>query len=318
MHKAILEVQEISVMIGERVVLYPISLELLPGQKLAVAGETGSGKSTLLKAIAGLQNLKSGAVYLQGERVEEAWEKLIPGHRKIAYLSQHFELRNNYRVHEILSYAEKVTKQEAAEIYRLCQIDHLLNRKTDQLSGGERQRIAMARLLVGAPVLFLLDEPFSNLDALHKQTMKQVMLDLGKAMQINWVLVSHDPGDWLSWADELLILREGKQLQKGAPASLFYAPKDEYTAGLLGAYSELNTREWEQLSGERLEVPKIIRPAQLQLSTVNTAPLKGYVKETEFVGYGYLLTIELESGSRIKLFHQEAFQRDSAVGVQLR
>ncbi|MCF1713651.1 ABC transporter ATP-binding protein [Flavihumibacter sp. RY-1] len=318
MHKAILEVQEISVRIGDRMVLYPISLELRPGQKLAVAGETGSGKSTLLKAIAGLQNLKSGAVYLQGERVEEAWEKLIPGHRKIAYLSQHFELRNNYRVQEILNYAEKVTEQEAAEIYRLCQIDHLLNRKTDQLSGGERQRIAMARLLVGAPILFLLDEPFSNLDALHKQTMKQVMLDLGKAMQINWVLVSHDPGDWLSWADELLILREGRQLQKGNPASLFYAPEDEYTAGLLGTYSVLNASEWEQLSGERLEFPKIIRPAQLQLSTVNTAPLKGYVKETEFVGYGYLLTVELESGNRIKLFHQDACQPDSPVGVQLR
>lgn len=318
MHKAILEVQEISVRIGERMVLYPISLELRPGQKLAVAGETGSGKSTLLKAIAGLQNLKSGAVYLQGERVEEAWEKLIPGNQKIAYLSQHFELRNNYRVQEILSYAEKVTEQKAAEIYRLCQVDHLLNRKTDQLSGGERQRIAMARLLVGAPVLFLLDEPFSNLDALHKQTMKQVMLDLGKAMQINWVLVSHDPGDWLSWADELLILREGRQLQKGNPASLFYAPEDEYAAGLLGAYSVLSAREWEQLSGERLEGPKIIRPAQLQLSAVHTASLKGHIKETEFVGYGYLLTIALEEGSRIKLFHQEACQPDSTVGVQLR
>ena len=318
MHKAILEVQEISVMIGDRMVLYPISLELLPGQKLAVAGETGSGKSTLLKAIAGLQNLKSGAVYLQGERVEEAWEKLIPGHRMIAFLSQHFELRNNYRVQEILSYAEKITEKEAAEIYRLCQIDHLLNRKTDQLSGGERQRIAMARLLVGAPVLFLLDEPFSNLDALHKQTMKQVMLDLGKAMQINWVLVSHDPGDWLSWADELLILREGKQLQKGDPASLFNAPEDEYAAGLLGAYSVLSAREWEQLSGEQLEGPKIIRPSQLQLNAVHTASLKGHIKETEFVGYGYLLTITLEEGSCIKLFHQEACAPDSAVGVQLR
>ncbi|MCU0384443.1 MAG: ABC transporter ATP-binding protein [Flavihumibacter sp.] len=318
MHKAILEVQEISVMIGDRMVLYPISLELLPGQKLAIAGETGSGKSTLLKAIAGLQNLKSGAVYLQGERVEEAWEKLIPGHRKIAYLSQHFELRNNYRVQEILSYAEKVTEQEAAEIYRLCQIDHLLNRKTDQLSGGERQRIAMARLLVGAPALFLLDEPFSNLDALHKQTMKQVILDLGKAMEINWVLVSHDPGDWLSWADELLILREGKQLQKGDPASLFNAPEDEYAAGLLGAYSVLSEREWEQLSGERLKGPKIIRPAKLQLNTVHTAPLKGHIEESEFVGYGYLLTIALETGSCIKLFHKEACQPESAVGVQLR
>lgn len=318
MHEALLEIKEISVQIGERMILYPISLVLRPGQKLAVAGETGSGKSTLLKAIAGLQNLKSGAVYLQGERVEEAWEKLIPGHRKIAYLSQHFELRNNYRVQEILSYAEKVTEKEAAEIYRLCQIDHLLNRKTDQLSGGERQRIAMARLLVGAPLLFLLDEPFSNLDALHKQTIKQVMFDLGKSMQINWVLVSHDPGDWLSWADELLVLRAGKQVQKGDPALLFYDPENEYTAGLLGTYSVLSSQEWKQLIGVQGQVPKIIRPVQLQLSPVATAPLKGQVEGSEFIGYGYLLTIQLETGSRIKLFHHSAFQSHSAVGVQLR
>jgi iron(III) transport system ATP-binding protein len=318
MHEPILEVKEISVKIGERMALYPISLNLQAGQKLAVAGETGSGKSTLLKAIAGLQNLKSGAVYLQGERVEEAWEKLIPGHRRIAYLSQHFELRNNYRVKEILSYAEKVREQDAAEIYRLCQIDHLLNRKTDQLSGGERQRIAMARLLVGAPLLFLLDEPFSNLDALHKQTMKQVMLDLGKAMQINWILVSHDPGDWLSWADELLILRDGKQLQKDAPVTIYFSPADEYTAGLLGAYSVINSLEWEQLSGEKTDSAKIIRPAALELGAIGTAPLIGQVKEVEFVGYGCLLTIELQGENRVKLFHPESAELDSVVGVQLR
>lgn len=313
-----LEISNVSVQNGEQTVLAPISLSLLPGKKLAVAGETGSGKSTLLKSIAGLQNLSSGSVLLKGKRVEEPWEKLIPGHPEIAYLSQHFELRNNYRVGEILSYAEKIPASQAAEIYLICQIDHLLQRKTDQLSGGERQRIAMARLLVGAPAVFLLDEPFSNLDVLHKQIMKQVMVDLGRAMQINWVLVSHDPGDWLSWADELLILRNGQRVMQGDPTVLYYEPADDYAAGLLGPYSRISAKEWELLSGEITPASKIIRPGQLELVPVQQAALQGRIEAVEFIGYGYLLTIRLSGQTSIQVFHPGAISIDSPVGVQLR
>jgi iron(III) transport system ATP-binding protein len=313
-----LEISNVSVQTGEQTVLAPISLSLLPGKKLAVAGETGSGKSTLLKSIAGLQNLSSGSVLLKGKRVEEPWEKLIPGHPEIAYLSQHFELRNNYRVGEILSYAEKISASQAAEIYLICQIDHLLQRKTDQLSGGERQRIAMARLLVGAPAVFLLDEPFSNLDVLHKQIMKQVMVDLGRAMQINWVLVSHDPGDWLSWADELLILRNGQRVMQGDPTALYYEPANDYAAGLLGPYSRITANEWEILSGEITPGSKIIRPGQLELVPVQQAALQGRIEAVEFIGYGYLLTIRLSGQTSIQVFHSSAISIDSPVGVQLR
>lgn len=313
-----LEISNVSVQTGDQTVLAPISLRLLAGKKLAVAGETGSGKSTLLKTIAGLQNLSSGSVLLKGKRVEEPWEKLIPGHPEIAYLSQHFELRNNYRVGEILSYAEKISASQASEIYLICQIDHLLQRKTDQLSGGERQRIAMARLLVGAPSVFLLDEPFSNLDVLHKQTMKQVMVDLGRAMQINWVLVSHDPGDWLSWADELLILRNGQRVMQGDPTALYYEPADDYAAGLLGPYSRISANEWKLLSGEITAGSKIVRPGQLELVTVQQAALQGRIEAVEFIGYGYLLSIRLSGQNSIQVFHPNAISIDSPVGVQLR
>ena len=318
MPEAIISVKEISALAGSGTALYPISFELPAGRKLAVAGETGSGKSTLLKSIAGLQNLAGGQVLLNGRRVEEPWEKLIPGHPSIAYLSQHFELRNNYRVGDILSYAEKVSEAAAAEIYRHCQIDHLLSRKTDQLSGGERQRIAMARLLVGAPSVFLLDEPFSNLDALHKQTMKTVMAVLGRTMQITWILVSHDPVDWLSWADELLILRAGRRIMQGFPHELFYHPADEYTAGLLGPYSVIDPYNWELLGGKKEQQPNIIRPAQLKIDVTATAPLTGKVLEAEFVGYGFLLETVLDNGNRIKIFHQEAPEPGTRVGIQLR
>jgi iron(III) transport system ATP-binding protein len=161
-----------------------ISFTQQKARKLAIAGETGSGKSTLLKMIAGLAQPAEGEIRFRGERVLGPQERLVPGQPGIAYLSQHFELWNNYRVEEILSYANDLSVEAAAALYAICRIDHLLARRTDQLSGGERQRIALARLLVRPPRLLLLDEPFSNLDHIHKSLLKTVIRDIGLARSI--------------------------------------------------------------------------------------------------------------------------------------
>ncbi|HEY6505584.1 MAG TPA: ATP-binding cassette domain-containing protein, partial [Chitinophagaceae bacterium] len=139
-------------------------------EKIAIAGETGSGKTTLLKMIAGLIQPTAGEILFENKKVIGPNDQLIPGHPAIAYLSQHFELLNNYWVHEILEMANKLNENEATGIFRVCQVEHLLNRRTNQLSGGEKQRIALARLLITSPRLLLLDEPFSNLDIIHKNT----------------------------------------------------------------------------------------------------------------------------------------------------
>src|SRR4051794_37012290 len=158
-------------------------------QKIAIAGETGSGKSTVLKIIAGLIQPDGGEVLFENERVAGPDEKLIPGHPGIGYLSQHFELRNNYRVEELLEMANKVSENQASAIFKICRITELLKRKTDQLSGGEKQRIATARLLITSPRLLLLDEPFSNLDMPHKNIMKSVISDIGEKLQISCILI---------------------------------------------------------------------------------------------------------------------------------
>src|SRR6201991_2798823 len=157
-----------------------ISFTQEKGRKLAIAGETGSGKSTLLKMIAGLAEVRTGEVRFGGTRVLGPLERLIPGQPGIAYLSQHFELWNNYRVEEVLSYANDLSVEEASALYEIVRIDHLLSRRTDQLSCGERQRIALSRLLVKPPRLLLLDEPFSNLDRTHKVILKEVIRDIGE------------------------------------------------------------------------------------------------------------------------------------------
>ena len=144
-------------------------------EKIALIGETGSGKSTLLKTIAGLIQPTSGIILFDGEKVMGPDWQLVAGQKGIAYLSQHFELRNNYRMEELLMYANEFTQQEANELYRLCRIDHLMQRNSYELSGGEKQRVALARLLVTKPKLLILDEPYSNLDLIHRNSLKEIV-----------------------------------------------------------------------------------------------------------------------------------------------
>ena len=225
-----------------------IHFTLQKNQRLAIAGETGSGKSTLLKIIAGLAAPKpaantpeasanQGAAFFEGVKVLPPQERLIPGQPGIAYLSQHFELWHNYRVAEVLDYNNDLEPTDAQNLYRLCHIDHLLSRRTDQLSGGERQRIALARLLVRPPRLLLLDEPFSNLDMNHKRTLKAVLQNIAKAFGITTILVSHDPYDTLTWAEKIIVLKDSRIVQQGPPREVYTTPKDEYVAGLLGDYT---------------------------------------------------------------------------------
>jgi ABC-type sugar transport system ATPase subunit len=219
-----------------RVALKQISFTQRKGQRLAIAGGTGSGKSTLLKVIAGLASPHEGSVWFEGQKVAGPRERLIPGQPGIAYLSQYFELWNSYKVEEVLNYSNDLDPTTAAAFYRLCHIDHLLQRRTDQLSGGERQRIALARLLVHPPGLLLLDEPFSNLDMIHTRILKQVIRDVGARFDITRILVSHDPRDTLSWAEEIIILKDGRLHQQGSPRDVYHQPVDEYSAALLGDY----------------------------------------------------------------------------------
>ena len=271
-----------------------ISFTQNPFQKIAIAGETGSGKTTLLKMIAGLEQPDAGEIWLEQKKVRGPADQLIPGNAGIAYLSQHFELRNNYWVHEILSYANELTQAAADTLYKVCRIDHLLSRRTDQLSGGERQRIALARLLIGSPRLLLLDEPFSNLDAWHKQLVKSVVHDISATLGISCIMVSHDAIDILSWADTILALQAGSIVQQGTPEQLYHEPVDEYCAGLFGGYNLLNVQDAALVNAtvavEPGEKRLLVRPEQF---IVNAAAggLPATVQRILFMGSYYQIEV---------------------------
>ena len=289
-----LQVSGISKQQGNVWVLKDIYFTQKSFQKIAIAGETGSGKSTLLKIIAGLEKPDSGIVFFEGIKVIGPHETLIPGHPGIAYLSQHYELRNNYRMEELLEYANKLPGNEAEKLFEVCRISHLLKRKNDQLSGGEKQRIALARLLVGSPRLLLLDEPFSNLDPIHKNILKSVLHDIGESLKITCILTSHDPLDTLSWADEIMVMKEGQIIQKDSPENIYHKPQTEYTAGLFGSYNLLNTHEAAiypslPVTGNLKQV--FLRPEQFRIGTDKNHSVKGSIEKISFWGTYYELEV---------------------------
>jgi len=234
---ALLQVSNIRKQLPGAELLRGISFTQQMLQRVAITGETGSGKSTLLKIIAGLVQADDGVVVFDGKKVRGPLEKLMPGHKGIGYLSQHYELLNNYTVADLLSHPNLLSPREADGLYDVCRISHLLQRRTDQLSGGEKQRIALARILITSPKLLLLDEPFSNLDLIHKSILKAVIEDIGTRLHVTCILTSHDPLDTLSWADEILVMQNGRLIQQGTPQQVYRNPVNEYTAGLTGSYN---------------------------------------------------------------------------------
>lgn len=262
-------------------------------QAIAVAGETGSGKTTLLKMIAGLIQPDAGEIIFQGERILGPSEKLIPGHHDIAYLSQHFELRNNYRVEEELEAVNKLTEKSASELYSICRIGHLLKRKTNELSGGERQRIVLARLLSTSPRLLLLDEPFSNLDAIHKNITRAVIHDIGEELKITCMMVSHDASDILSWADRILVMKDGQLVQEGTPQQIYWQPVNEYCAALFGEYNLIsNPTLPAAIPGVTLNSGRLlIRPEHFSITREAGHALSGTIQSILFYGNYYMLLI---------------------------
>lgn len=315
-----LQVNEVWKCFGKSVVLEPLSLRFSSFRRLAITGETGSGKTTLLKIIGGLVQPDAGSVWLNGDRVLGPEERLLPGHPQIAYLSQHFELRNNYRLDDFLEMASKVGEREAHRLYELCQVDHLLQRKTDQLSGGERQRAALARLLTTRPRLLLLDEPYSNLDSLHKQVLKNVIQAIVDEGATSCIMVSHDPGDVLPWAEEILVLKDGRLVQQGTPAQVYYQPATTYAGGLFGDYNLLTAFDISSLFGIQIgnrSAQLFLRPEAIGLTKDHTGTPNGIITANYF--FGSYSTLEIQFAKR-KLFvktTQPGFQVGEKVWVRV-
>lgn len=282
----LLEVKGVAKKLQKHILLDETAFKIKKGEKLGIVGETGSGKTTLLKIIAGLIQPTVGKVLFRNEKVLGPDELLIPGHPKIGYLSQHFELPKFITVEDHLFDSYKISEEDVEQLYITCDIKHLIHKDTQQLSGGEKQRVALARILRDQPELLLLDEPFSNLDLNHQRIIKEVLNKLETAFDTTLIVVSHDPQDVLSWADNILVMKEGKIIQSGDPRELFNSPKNEYIAGLFGDYNLINPEaiNQHQVHHHVINGNYLVRPAQIKLNQSNTSGLQGDIESIKFMG----------------------------------
>ncbi|MEJ7779728.1 MAG: ABC transporter ATP-binding protein [Daejeonella sp.] len=265
-----------------------INLTIEKGEFVAIVGESGSGKSTLLKLIYGTLAPNAGELTFNGEHLPGPHEKLIPGHDSMKMLSQDFNLNLYAKVYEniesMLSNENvQAKKQKTLEMMEFLGIDALANKRIVELSGGEQQRVALARAIITEPEVLLLDEPFSQLDAVLKTQFRADLKRLCTFLGITIILVSHDPVDGLTLANRMIILKDGMLIESGEPSALYNSPSHIYTARLLGNAFVLPSDE-AKLMGIRSKAPNVmIYPEWVQLK--NSWSSKRYeVKEIFFRG----------------------------------
>lgn len=218
-----------------------VSLEIKEGKITAIIGRSGSGKSTLLNIIYGLINADSGEVRLMGERVWGPLEKLIPGHGQMKMVTQQSDHLNHYakvwdNVASLLPNTNLEYKSaKTTEVLQQLRLLDMKNRRVADLSGGERQRVSIARALVSNPKVLLLDEPFNQVDASFRDNLQQDIRNIVAETGITVIMVSHDPQEVLSLADELVVLKDGEVVETGSPQQLYQQPQNLYTATLLAS-----------------------------------------------------------------------------------
>lgn len=296
-----------------------LSLSVKQHAKLGIVGETGSGKSTLLRLIGGLQQKDTGTIHFEDKKVKGPEDQLIPGHPEMQYLSQYFELKEFMTVAEYLDNIYLIAEDDADKIYKACQIEHLLSKDTRHLSGGEKQRVAMAKALTHQPRLLLLDEPFSNLDFHHKKIIKTVIENVGEELDTTIIMITHEPKDVLSWADEIVVMRKGEVVQKGTPKELYEKPKNEYVAGLFGKYQLLSAEKWGIGNSDEFHTIKgnaLVRPEQFVVSR-RGAGIRGTVTKVLYHGSYDEVTIETTAGVINLTSQVRIYSADDQVVVKL-
>ena len=217
-----------------------IDLVIADGEFAVLVGPSGCGKSTLLRTIAGLEDPDQGTIAIGGTIVNE----LRPRERNIAMVFQNYALYPYLTVYENIAFGLRARKTPEAEIKKrvgeaaeLLGIGNLHGRYPRQLSGGQRQRVAIGRAIVRKAELFLFDEPLSNLDAQLRDEMRTEIKRLHHEITTTMIYVTHDQVEAMTLADRIVLLRDGRIEQQGAPLELFERPKTEFVARFLGSPS---------------------------------------------------------------------------------
>jgi ABC-type Fe3+/spermidine/putrescine transport system ATPase subunit len=275
-----------------------ISLNVKEGQILGVIGQSGSGKSTLLKILGGFLDLESGEVLFENMPLIPPSKKLIAGNEKIKTVTQANTLFPNVSIFENIAYELRYFKsnyqtKRIKSLSKILNIGHLLEKLPRELSGGELQRVMIAKAIADEPKVLLLDEPFSNLDNIIK---KKILIELKRVLkieQIACVFVTHEISDAFGLVDELIILKNGRVIQKGTSENLYFQPKNVYVGLLTGDGFLLNNLNLVEKKYEK--IPYFLRPENFVID--QSSKIIANVTHSIFKGSYFEIHVELNDES---------------------
>jgi len=308
------------------------SLDIAPGEFLVLLGPSGCGKSTVLRMIAGLEDITTGELLLDGEYSND----LAPGDRKMAMVFQNFALYPSMTSRENIGFPLRFEMPgeehgpRVNETARMLGIEEILDRYPGQLSGGERQRVAMGRAISRHPTVFLMDEPLSNLDAKLRAHLRAEIARLTHGMGVTTVYVTHDQAEAMSLGDRVAIMRNGVLQQVSNPREAYHLPENVFVAAFVGTprinllqatvIAPLSGGMWIDFGRQRLGLPEplthdqqmlriqqgravivglrseAVRIAQPSQAHAGEVVISGYVEHVEYQGHESL--VHLNTGSR--------------------
>ncbi len=235
---ATVELQQLRKTFDTTEIIKGIDLVIRDQEFTVFVGPSGCGKSTLLRMIAGLEDISSGDLRIDGQRVND----VPPARRELALVFQSYALYPHMTVAENMAFSLKLAgvprKQRDAKVHeaaRILNLELLLDRKPKDLSGGQRQRVAIGRAIVRHPKVFLFDEPLSNLDAALRVRMRQELTRLHRDLRATMIYVTHDQVEAMTMADRIVVLQAGTVEQVGTPMELYREPRNLFVAGFIGS-----------------------------------------------------------------------------------
>ena len=261
-----IEIRNVSKRFGNFQALADVSLDIEPGELVALLGPSGCGKTTLLRIIAGLETPDQGGIFFSGEDTTDVHVR----ERGVGFVFQHYALFRHMTVFENVAFGLRVKprsvrpseaqiKEKVHSLLGLVQLDWLADRFPSQLSGGQRQRIALARALAVEPKVLLLDEPFGALDAKVRKELRRWLRRLHDDLHVTSVFVTHDQEEALEVADRVVLMNAGKVEQIGSPQQVWDHPASPFVYGFLGDVNLFHGRAHEgevHLEGLTLESPE--------------------------------------------------------------
>ncbi|WP_338583150.1 ABC transporter ATP-binding protein [Mycoplasmopsis cynos] len=230
---------------NEKYTLENINLEIKPGTFCIFLGPSGCGKTTLLRMIAGLNSITKGDLLFNNKR----YNNLLPNERNIAMVFQSYALYPHMNVYNNVSFGLRIAKERkdiidkrVKDVAKILKIDDYLYRKPRDLSGGQRQRVAIGRAIARKPLVFLMDEPLSNLDAKLRENMRREIVNIHRMLNTTSIYVTHDQLEAMTMGDQIVVFNDGKIQQSGKGKELYFKPANVFVAKFIGSPT-MNTFE---------------------------------------------------------------------------